>query len=204
MYCLHTISSAPARFGSRTLPLRVLILVASTLLCLLLAACASKTPYEVLEESVTSELEAFKKADNPIIDQFVEYMDITELEQFGIVPQDFARAFLSDFDFSIDSIEVGEDSAVAYVTIVSKDHARFEEMLQTRIDEMESRYSKRNISSDDYKKMYGDLVMNCIDDVDSISRTQIRIDYLKEGNAWKPTSEVFYTVVNALVALNGE
>lgn len=182
--------------------LKALLLVSISVLllaCCPLTGCASKTPYEVLEDSVISELDAYRNADRNVTDKFIEYMDIAELEQFGIDPQSFAESFFADFDYSIDSISITDSSAEIVVTIVSKDYLRFEEMLQARVDDMETLGSKRNISSERYKEMYGNAVMDCMSGVDVLSRETIRLGYSKDGNTWRSTSEMFYVVMNALV-----
>ncbi len=177
------------------------------LMCALLLAsctffgCAAKTPYEVLEGSVISELDAYKKVDRSMVDKFIEYMDISELEQFDIDPVKFTESFFADFDYSIDSITVDDSSAEVVVTIVSKDYLRFEEMLASRVDEMEAMSAKRNISSERYKQMYGAAVMDCMDGVDTVLRQSIRIGYTMDGNTWRPSSEMFYVVMNTLVPL---
>ena len=101
-------------------------------------------------------------------------------------------------------MEVDEDSAYVKLTLISKDYPRFEEMLALGVDDMEETYAKRNISSEDYKEKYGQLVMECIDGVDVISRKSIEINYVKDGNTWRPDSEIFYLVMGALVLPEGE
>lgn len=167
-----------------------------------LAACSTKTPYEVLEDSVVSSMNAYRYADRSVTDRFIEYMDISELEQFDIDPQEFTRSFFADFDYTIDSISVEESSAKVALTLISKDYLRFEEILSDRIDDMEARYSKRNITSDKYKEMYGDAVMESMDGVDTLSRYSVEIDYMKDGNTWHANPEIFYTVMNALVPID--
>ena len=65
-----------------------------------LVSCAVKTPYEVLQDSVVSEMNAYRYADHSVIDKFIEYMDIAELEQFDIDPGEFSRSFFSEFDYT--------------------------------------------------------------------------------------------------------
>ena len=161
-----------------------------------LFGCAAKTPYEVLEGSVISELDAYKKVDRSMVDKFIEYMDISELEQFDIDPVKFTESFFADFDYTVD-----DSYAEVVVTIVSKDYLRFEEMLASRVDEMEAMSAKRNISSERYKQIYGAAVMDCMDGVDAVLRQSIRIGYTMDGNTWRPSSEMFYVVMNTLVPL---
>lgn len=170
------------------------------LLLLLACGCSAKTPYEVLEDSVIAEMNAYVYADRSITDHFIEYMDIGELEQFGVDAQAFAASFLSDFDYRIDLIRVTEDDADAQITLISKDYGRFEEMLQERSDALAAQNSKGAISQDRFKKMYGDAIMECIDGDDALVRSVITISYHKDGDTWRPTSEIFYLVMDALVS----
>lgn len=170
------------------------------LLLVVLGGCAAKTPYEVLEDSVIAEMNAYVYADRSVTDRFIEYMDIGELEQFGVDPPTFTASFFEDFDYQIDLIRVTEDSAEAQITLISKDYARFEELLQERSDALAAQNSKGSISQDKFKKMYGDAVMESIEGDDTLVRSTITINYHKEGDTWKSTSEIFYLVLDALVS----
>lgn len=164
-----------------------------------LISCASKSPEMVLEESVASELDSFKNRDSYTMQRFAEYMDIQELEQFGIDPQSFARKYFEGFAYRIEGIDVGTDTATVYITLTMKEYSQFEEKLQTAVDSLVEADIEKSYSSERFKELYGKAVMDCLDDTRSTRGDELSLVFIKDGNAWHPENEVFITVASQAV-----
>lgn len=165
---------------------------------MLVCSCSSKTPAEVLEDSLEGELESFERLDDRAMSGFSESMDLSELEQFGVEPNEFSKDLFGDFSFAINTVYVGEDEANVNIDFIAKDYIEFERTLQMRANEL-SDSMPGSVSDEAFKQQYGDLVFQCINATPLARYTDLDIAYEKENDTWIPVVDISYVLANKMI-----
>lgn len=85
------------------------------------SGCSSEPSIEqLIREDVTSTFDNLKSMDEDAIAELAEGLGATGLESYGTDTTDIIAAMVDGFDYTIDSVEVEEDSATATDTVTSK------------------------------------------------------------------------------------
>ncbi len=177
----------------------VCMLTAIFVSMLFLVSCAPKSPEMVLEESVVSELDLIASADSSTIGEFSDYMDISELDQFGIDAYEFGTAYFKGFDYRIDDIDVTENAARVEVTLTMKDYPTFQSKLEKAVDRLNLDNKRKNYSNERFKELYGNAVMAALNETPDTKRNPITITYRRDGNAWISDQDIFFLVMSEVV-----
>lgn len=161
-----------------------------------LAGCASPQDQEqLIRESLTTELEQLKNADADIMDELVSSIesgvsasDLAQLETMGLTSQDIVESMLEGFDYTIDSVTVNGNDAVAKVNVQAKNFTEFMTDLTEVVSEIADNPSQfAGMTQDQIMTAVGDKVKEVLANLPVVS-SEIDLDYEKEGNTWEPTS----------------
>ena len=86
-----------------------------------LGACSSgPSAEELIREDLTTNLDEIKNLDDEAMDELVAEMGDLGLGDYGIGAEDLITSMIDGFGYSIDSIDVEEDTATASVTVTAK------------------------------------------------------------------------------------
>ncbi len=161
-----------------------LILACGTVLGL--AGCGQNNE-EVIRESIASQLDAFKNADDSAMSEIAEMVENEGLDRLGIDGMEFAAAVLDGFDYNIDSVEVDGNKAVATVTIASKSYSQFEQKVNEIRNSIAEDTDLAAMSEEDATKAIGQKIMSAFAETETTNDVAV-INYELSGNVWKPTN----------------
>ena len=158
----------------------LLAAVVCAMMALTLTACASESAEDIIRNDLTEELEAIKNLDQEILDELLASMGDLGLEEYGITSEDLCRAWLDGFDYSIDSVVVDGDSAVATVTISCRSlidgmYAWYYDVLDD-----ESIYS---MSEEELNAYIGSALFEALSNA-SIETNTVDLPYVLNGDTW--------------------
>lgn len=156
---------------------------------------------EVVREGVTAELESVKNLDQEFVDQFLAETDIAELEAYGIDGEEFLRAYLDGFDYTVDDVTVDGDTAVATVSITSKS---LNEAMSTISDDLMALADDESIADvaqdeEALNQLIGDTVMESMNSLQTTTKSGIELEYALQDNTWTPTAACEMALNNALM-----
>lgn len=158
---------------------------------LVLGACSSPSPEEVIREDLTANLDRVKELDDATVEELVSSMGSLGLETYGIEASDVVRSLLDGFDYTIDDITVDDEgtSAVASVSVTCKSASDFTERINQAATDLATELmndpSGLELLSDEgaLNARIGEVVMETLDEVE-LQQTSIEIDYSKTDDGW--------------------
>ena len=162
-----------------SLVLVCILVVVSSCLCIVLSSCLSSNNRD-FRSVVESDLDGIRNREPAALEMLRDYLSTGE--QFGIDSSEFASAWLSDFSYTIDSLDTKEDSAVVTVTVTSKD---LQAALDSSLPEVEEimEQVKETDSIEDAYAQAGQVVLKSLHDEETITNS-LTLTYLFDGKTW--------------------
>lgn len=156
---------------------------------LVLTGCSGGAdPEQLIREDITSSLDELKNMDEETIQEYADQIGTTGLESYGIEATDIIAAMVDGFDYTIDSVEVGEDSATATVTVTSKSMSELmnldeDAMMEGLMSAIES--GEVDINDDDSINAWsGNYMMDMVGQIEPSEKT-LEILYNKTDDGWE-------------------
>lgn len=150
----------------------------------LLGACSGPNPEELIRADLTTNLDLVKNADEQTISELMEDIDADELEAYGIDGAEFAASLLEGFDYSIDSVTVEDDVAVAELSVTCKSATTLYGELESLTVDMLSDPSVYSMTQEELYAKVGELVMEALDETE-VRTTPIEVSYTKTSEGWE-------------------
>ena len=178
----------------------VLTLVASSITA---SGCAQADSNEqIIRQSLSQELDSIKNVDPSFLGDINSQLgtDFTAFEEIGISPEEFMRGYLEGFDYTIDSIQVDGNTAVAKVTITCKSYSDFENKMSKAATELFTNADDfSGLTSEQLSQTIGEALLNTLQTVELTQTEPVEIDYTLEGNTWVPDSDTETAIASALM-----
>lgn len=153
------------------------------------AGCADNSE-QVIRETLVEEFDGYKNLDEATMAEFDSALGSSGLEELGITNEQLAKSILSGFDYTVDSVTVNGNKAEAVVTVTSKNFSDLEGKVTEVVTEITSDPAAvANMSTDELTKLYGQKIMEAMDQMEVTTSDPITIEYELKGNTWEPTEE---------------
>lgn len=140
---------------------------------------------EAIRKAITEELDTYKNMDDSVLSATSTMLADQGLEEMGLDSRELAVTILDGFDYSIDSVTVDGDKAVATVTIISKSYSDFENEVEAAVSDVASVPGIEDMSQEEIYQLYGERIMEAINGLETKSETT-DIEYARQGNVWEP------------------
>lgn len=151
-----------------------------------LTGCAGPSPEDVIESSLTAELDQVKTLDKEFVSTIASYMDVDRFKDYGVDGTAFITTYFDGFDYSIDAITVNDDTARAIVTLTCTSYSDFRSRLNSASSAMAQNASEYvDMSREDLSKVYGELLMDTLDDVTLAQTKPMTLTFKRDGDTWK-------------------
>ncbi len=75
----------------------------------------------VAKNDLTAQLESIKNLDAGAVSEMAASGDFSDLEQYGVSAEDFLKAFLANFDYSVGNVTVDGDTGTAEISLSMTD-----------------------------------------------------------------------------------
>lgn len=148
-----------------------------------LVACSAQSPEEVIREGVTKELQQIKDLDQEALDEIVKGANTAgDLTEFGIETEEFCRAWLDGFDYTVDDVIVEDDEAVVQVTIKCKSLGT---AMETWLGGLEGLHTQYENDRDGFNNAVGDSLMEALAQAE-LSESTAELPYVLNDNTWEP------------------
>ena len=160
-------SPLPKKKGSIGMKLKRILGVfalSAVLVCSLGGVVGCSNTEQLIRDSLTEEIDQYKNVD------------------------ELAKAILSGFDGTVDSVTVNGDKAEAIVTITSKSLSNMESELTDIISDAQDAPELKGKGLDDIYKWCGQKMMEYINNAPVETHEPITVEYVKNGNTWAPTA----------------
>lgn len=155
---------------------------------------------QVIEQSLTSELNSIKDLDDSFVNEFSESINMSQLSMYGIDGVEFMKAYLDGFDYTIDSINVNGDTAEAQITLTCKSYTGYQQALEEAVTKItENPDELAGMSNEDINKKIGEIVTGSLDGVELKPTEPITITYTKVNDVWEPASSTSGDISAALM-----
>lgn len=166
--------------------------------------CGTKEKHEeIIKKSIIEELDSVKNMDEKFLDECVEAAGADELEAFGVEPEEFVKACLADFDYTLGDITVEGEKASASVTLKCKDFEAFEKELEKAAEEMlmaSAGEELMEMSEEEMREKLSALILDAMSNMEAKETEAIPVDYELVGDKWTPTPESEQRITDALFA----
>ena len=154
-----------------------------------LGACSSgPSAEELIREDLTTNLDEIKNLDDEAMDELVAEMGDLGLGDYGIGAEDLIASMIDGFDYSIDSIDVEEDTATASVTVTAKSMSElmdldYDAMSDDILDAVAS--GEVDITDEDAINAWaGEYIMGIIDALEPVEK-DITLTYVNGEDGWE-------------------
>lgn len=176
------------KFTTRTFVSMIAVVLA--VVCgITLGACSSgPSAEELIREDLTANLDEIKNLDDEAMDELVAEMGDLGLGDYGIGAEDLITSMIDGFDYSIDSIDVEEDTATASVTVTAKSMSElmdldYDAMSDDILDAVAS--GEVDITDDDAINAWvGEYIMGIIDGLEPVEK-DITLTYVNGDDGWE-------------------
>lgn len=156
---------------------------------LALGACSSEPSAEdIIREDVAANLDEIKNLDDDTLDGLARQVGNTGLEEFGVDTKAFITSMIDGFDYSIDSIDVEDDTATASVTVTAKSMSEvasfdYDTMADDILDAIES--DELDATDDDAVSAWtGEYIMGMMDALEPVEK-DIEFPYVNGEDGWE-------------------
>ena len=164
---------------------------------LVLTGCSGTNPEEAIRQDITTNFDEIKNLDDAAMDELAEEVGNTGLESYGIETTELLTSMLDGFDYSIESVTVDGDTAVAEVSVTAKSMGELMNMDADAMTEalMEDLTSGALDANDDdaVNAWAGAYVMNLVDAIEPSDKT-VTLTYVNGDDGWEldesSTSEI--------------
>lgn len=180
----------------------VAVSLAFGLACSLSACGGGQSDEDVINASLTAELDSIKNLDDSFINDFSDSINMSQLSVYGIDGVEFMKSYLDGFDYSIDSITVDGDTAQAQITLTCKSYTGYTQALQQAVDEITANpesIADATASESDIEAMVGNIVIDSLNGVGLATTEPIVITYTKVDDGWEPASSTSGDIAAALM-----
>lgn len=154
-----------------------------------LGACSSgPSAEELIREDLTTNLDEIKNLDDEAMDELAAEMGDLGLGDYGIGAEDLITSMIDGFDYSIDSIDVEEDTATASVTVTAKSMSElmdldYDAMSDDILDAVAS--GEVDITDEDAINAWaGEYIMGIIDALEPVEK-DITLTYVNGEDGWE-------------------
>lgn len=153
----------------------------------LCAACGCQpSNEEVIRETVAKEFDAYKGADDAVVSELGSVADQEGLSELGISGDEFAKAVLKGFDYSIDGISVDGNSATVSMTVTSKSKSDFESKLNDAVTSFVNEPGTESLTAEEKNAKMGQIAMQAFEDTGTVSEN-VSLDFQLQGSTWVST-----------------
>lgn len=173
---------------------RIARIIGRSLLVTLVAACGialaacSQTPdpEQVVRDQITSALDQVRNLDDATIDEVMEAMDTSALEPYGVDGTELVKSLFDGFDYSIESVTVDGDTAVAEVSVTAKNATSLYGEIESLSLDLMNDPSILEIATDEQalNQRVGELVMQAMDDIQPETKT-IELNFSQVDGDWE-------------------
>ena len=154
-----------------------------------LGACSSgPSAEELIREDLTTNLDEIKNLDDEAMDELAAEMGDLGLGDYGIGAEDLITSMIDGFDYSIDSIDVEEDTATASVTVTAKSMSElmdldYDAMSDDILDAVAS--GEVDITDEDAINAWaGEYIMGIVDALEPVEK-DITLTYVNGEDGWE-------------------
>ena len=155
---------------------------------LVLTGCSGTNPEEAIRQDITTNFDEIKNLDDATMEEFAEELGDTGLESYGIETTELLTSMLDGFDYSIESVTVDGDAAVAEVSVTAKSMGELMNMDADAMTEalMEDLTSGALDANDDdaVNAWAGAYVMNLVDAIEPSDKT-VTLTYINGDDGWE-------------------
>ena len=155
---------------------------------LVLTGCSGANPEEAIRQYITADFDEIKNLDDATMEEFAEELGDTGLESYGIETTELLTSMLDGFDYSIESVTVDGDAAVAEVSVTAKSMGELMNMDADAMTEalMEDLTSGALDANDDdaVNAWAGAYVMNLVDAIEPSDKT-VTLTFVNGDDGWE-------------------
>lgn len=161
----------------------VLALMMAAVLSLTLVACGSNDE-EVIREGVTSEFEAMKNPDDAGFQELVgAFTGSADLSSLGVDNEEFCKAWLDGFDYSIDSVKVDGNNAEVEATVTVKSLSEAIENWQDEFFEFLETDEALEMTETELQEKAGEMLMDTLAQAPMMTNT-VTMPYVLDDRTW--------------------
>ena len=169
----------------------VVLIALALLIAVSLAACSSdESAEESIRSDIADQLDPIKNLDQDVVDELTSALEDLDLDDYGVTADEYLSSLLDGFDYSIDSVTVGDDgnSATASVTITCKSFSDATSLATELAEELAESIDIDDMSDDEYKAKIGEIMMQSIDETEAKS-TVCEFTYIQSDGSWAMSSD---------------
>ncbi|MGI6755312.1 MAG: hypothetical protein ACOX4F_04795 [Atopobiaceae bacterium] len=170
-----------------------------------LSACGTNDE-QLIKDSFSAMIDDFKNPTEENMEPYMEDVSFEELESYGIDIYEFLGTCFKKLDYSIDSVDIDGDTAVAHLSITNVDISAamnkagedFTAWMAT--DEGMSALAATEESgsyTEIYQKVFEFFYQEVDQETDTVT-TQVDFEFTKEDGAWNPSESSINEFVSAL------
>lgn len=143
---------------------------------------------ELVREDITTNFDELKNMDEEALEEYAGAVEGAGLEAYGIDNTELVAAMVDGFDYTIDSVEVDDESAVATVTVTSKSMGELTNMdSDAMVEELMNAINsgELDVNDDDAVNAWaGEYVMGLVAEIEPSEKT-IELVYNKTDDGWE-------------------
>lgn len=170
--------------------LAVMVVAVLAVACgLSLGACSSGPSAEdIILEDITTNLDDIKNMDDATLDGLARQIGSVGLEEYGVDTGTLITSMIDGFDYSIESVEVEDDTATASVTVTVKSMTEFMNFdYDVMADDIVDAVTSGEIDTTDqdaFNAWVGEYIMGMIDDLEPVEK-DITFTYVNGEDGWE-------------------
>ena len=170
--------------------LAVMVVAVLAVACgLALGACSSGPSAEdIIREDIATNLDDVKNMDDATLDGLARQIGSVGLEEYGIDTGTLITSMIDGFDYSIESVEVEDDTATASVTVTVKSMTEFMNFdYDVMADDIVDAVTSGEIDTTDqdaFNAWVGEYIMGMIDDLEPVEK-DITFTYVNGEDGWE-------------------
>ena len=170
--------------------LAVMVVAVLAVACgLALGACSSGPSAEdIIREDIATNLDDVKNMDDATLDGLARQIGSVGLEEYGIDTGTLITSMIDGFDYSIESVEVEDDTATASVTVTAKSMTEFTNFdYDVMADDIVDAVTSGEIDATDEDAVnawVGEYIMGMIDDLELVEK-DITFTYVNGEDGWE-------------------
>ncbi len=170
--------------------LAVMVVAVLAVACgLALGACSSGPSAEdIIREDIATNLDDVKNMDDATLDGLARQIGSVGLEEYGIDTGTLITSMIDGFDYSIESVEVEDDTATASVTVTAKSMTEFMNFdYDIMADDIVDAVTSGEIDATDEDAVnawVGEYIMGMIDGLEPVEK-DITFTYVNGEDGWE-------------------
>ena len=145
-------------------------------------------PEEAIRQYITADFDKIKNLDDATLEELAEELGDTGLEAYGIETTELLTSMLDGFDYSIESVTVDGDTAVAEVSVTAKSMGELmnmdaDAMTEALMEDLTSGALDAN-DGDAINAWAGEYVMNLVDAIEPSEKT-VTLTFVNGDDGWE-------------------